>query len=1105
MPLAALATLVAFAVALLARLWRSRGELGLEELALTLALHAGLVGLVGTALAWAGLFSAPALAGIFGCASVVIWPWRRAGRAGGARRRDASRWHTLALLALVAAGVGLRSPTIPAPLAGRDQGSYALRAELTARTGALGWTDEVLADAGRDRAEDPDAPGPHDLLGLYPRSGGEWRSGHYEAAYRPGAYLADRDRGEVVTQFFHMHPVLLAVGRATLGPVGSGAALAWLGALYLLLFACCARRLWPRGPWAALALALVVSSPLAIWTARTPLSETSMAVFEWAAVLAALRLRERGGGADAWWAAAMLGFAAFVRGNALLVLPVVLAVLWLRPRKRGETKAAWLVLLALVASVCLHALTAYPYLHDELLRRAPELQLGPLSLILVFGLGALAWWGIDRELGALAPGLRARVLAVAPRLLAVATLAAFVLWWHLRARPEVALLRPPFARLDAAVVLLGWPWLITAGFGVIVVARRWRPRPVEVWLLALAAVVPVTALLYAPRELPKLAFFYYGRYLVPELLPCAALACVALLGCLRERLAGERGGREGDEGRRPDEDGDGEQTSSGSGSGVARSAPGRLRGLLAWGLSVGLGLGVLWSSAGPLIRAPQLRLREYEPADRAVAWLADQLEPGAVLIAGGEGWHHDHTHNQVGGALAMAHGVTVVPYRSREDAWITAWELLVARPARTGEAPPPVYLLVNEAAHQHARRAGVDGLAEGARLALLDDQLWAPFVIEDARLLELFVHALTPVADQLPTRVARHELRMALLRLEVDPAKLGEIERLRFIDGEAGGEVDGAGGARVTVQGGLHDDGGTCLSPTRALRVTLPASASARHLVVVAGGLGPDSQLAAQVPRWRVEVDGQRLAFEAPKGLRARPRASLGPAPLPAIEMPKPLPLPLELADVEPQPTRVIELWSPELGADARAEGDCPYGRLLELRLLGREGGGIDELPPEHLEARTISPADDLGHPLKPAVWVRGRALSRYRPGTRPKPEVRGRSLALAAGEALEFAAVDLPLDERGEPLSLDVVVTLSRTTTEAGARLQVFAGDTPIGALEVPAQRASTWFAEPLRWSPGGDRAALRVVLDAEQGRVELRDIALFTRTRGHLSSVEG
>ena len=129
------------------------------------------------------------------------------------------------------------------------------------------------------------------------------------------------------------------------------------------------------------------------------------------------------------------------------------------------------------------------------------------------------------------------------------------------------------------------------------------------------------------------------------------------------------------------------------------------------------------------------------------------------------------------GALAMAEGRTLLPYRTREDTYISAWELLVAGPARRGEDPPPVFLLVNEAAHIYTRD-------DGQRTALVDDMLWAPFSIARADLLELYVHALSPSPDQLPTRVARHELRMALLELRVDPEAIAAIETRRFEPGQ---------------------------------------------------------------------------------------------------------------------------------------------------------------------------------------------------------------------------------------------------------------------------------------------------------------------------------
>jgi signal transduction histidine kinase len=227
---------------------------------------------------------------------------------------------------------------------------------------------------------------------LHPIVDDPWRRDHYDGAYRPGAYLGDREVGEVVPQFFHLHPMLLAVGGATFGPERATFVLPWLAALWLACLACCARRLWPRGAWAVLAVALVVGSPLAIWTARTPLSENPMALFEWTAVLVALRLRdaaerERVGGC---LIAACLGLCALTRGNALLLLPLVLALAWLRPRgttanEDGATQATYLLLGSLLASIVMHAATTYPYMHDELLRQLPRARLGPLELVGVAG------------------------------------------------------------------------------------------------------------------------------------------------------------------------------------------------------------------------------------------------------------------------------------------------------------------------------------------------------------------------------------------------------------------------------------------------------------------------------------------------------------------------------------------------------------------------------------------------------------------------------------------------------------------------------------------------------------------------------------------------
>ena len=1036
--------LLALALSLLARRRRPKARLGLDDWALALALHLGLVGVIATGLAWAGWFAPLPLAGALTLAALVSWPWTGGREPAPAMERPTKLAPTLALLTIVAAGVGVRLPAISAPLAGRDPGSYQLRAAATIRTGSIGWTDQTLATAGRELASGD--PGPVDLLGLYPASDEPWRAGHYEAAYRPGAYLGDRAAGDVVPQFFHLHPMLLAV--AQLGFGSPGIASTWASFLWLLALACCARRLWPRGPWAAFALILIAGSPLAIWTGRTPLSENPMAALEWAAALMALRLRDDSERhADgAWWLAGLVALAAGVRGNALLLVPVVLALVWLRPRVRGSA-AAYLILAGLVATVIVHALTSYPYVHDELLRRTSHsagVGFGPASLIAIALTGAATWIVVDRELGPRVAEIVAPLLALLPRLLGAGLLGAFALWWSLRAAAPPG--QRPWARLDAAPILLGLPLLASAGLGTVVVARRWRPRARETWALALAALVPCTALLYASRDLPTLGFFYYGRYLVPELLPAAALLATAGLEAAFVALAGPSGALDR--------------------SKLRRHTAGVL-GLLA-------GAGLLGSVVGPLIRHPQVRLREYVAAGEAIEWLHARIPADAVVIAGGEGWHNGHTHNQVGGALAMAHGVEVLPYRTREDAWLSAWELLVAGPARRGAPPPPVYLLINEAAHQYTR-------ADGARVALLDDQLWPPFVVEEVDLLELFVHALTPVSDQLPTRVARHELRMALIRIAVDPAALAALTIVDLDAPPLG----------VVVRGAASDDGRACVAPKQTVRIELPRPADARHLVIATEGTDP-----RRVPAWTVHVDGHRVAVEPPAGLRPHPRASLGPLPIPTPADPS----------SRPAAPLVIELRPPALADEGLPVSDpCRFGRVTELRLLGRERGGLGELDADAIEVHTIAPAEDFGEAIVPTEWTAGRSLSRYRPGTQTsggeEPAIAGLALVLPADEALSFAPIDLPVDERGEPRPVDLLVTLARTHTDEGAELLVFADEQTIGTIEVPPRRGGSWISPALRWQPTRDRASLRLELvggdrggDGRGGEVEVRDLALFT-----------
>lgn len=1010
-----LLALLALAAALVQR-WRSAhdGEFGLDGFVVQTTLLLGAVGLVSTGLALAGVFTAINLA--VGCAGLAAagWPWRGAKTVGRPAPPVPPGRFILALLIVLGASAA-RLPSIPAPLAGRDQGTYTLRAQHTVRTGEMGLVDPVLARASEEAS---DRPGPTDISGLYPRSDEQWRRGLYETSYRPGFYLVDRDRGEVVPQFLHLHPMLMAASGLALGPSNVGAVVYLEALLWLLAFYAVARRLWPRGPWAELALALVAFSPLAIWTNRIALTETLTAALFASAVLCVLRARD-GEPKLLLVAAFAFGLTAWVRGNAWITGPVMMAVLLGRPRVFRPGRGALLTLTAcLLSSVVVHAMTGFPYLYDELRRLLSAAnQFGSEAIIggailltlIVVGLDLGLTLGLRRP-----PRVFLRVLGHAPKLLAlfcVGGIAAYVGFW---AQGPLK----PYSRLDPAPILLG-PFMLTlAAAGLVLTARAWRPRwrQADFWLLALASVPALTLALYARRNLPQLGLYYYGRYLVPELLPVAALLATTALNQLHDRLA-------------------------------------KWRPPVALGIVVAATTGLLWSTSGYLLTHPQTRLREFEQAQTAVEFLAEHTETNAIIIAGGEGWHHGHTYNQVGGALAIGHGRQVLPYRTREAAYATLHELLIGGASAQAD-PPPVYLLLNEASQNYTR-------ADGHLVAGIDDVVAGPFTVRDATMLELFTHRLTPVTDTRPIRVTRDALRMGLLRVEVDPAKL-KATRNYALGGLTRAQLEQSG---VRIKGPKPAGTHHCLHPKKPLSIVFerPPAGPGQLVVVAESGTGRMNE------NWQVVADGDPLALRMPKSGR-RERDTLGPFMRPE----------------HPRRMKVTGSKQPTVGAE------CPHGSIAELRWLPLSGSRLASLASQ--SATTIAPQDDLGNPVTPTRWVSARALSRYRPGTRPSPEVQARSLELRPGQSLAFAPIEAP--GGGAGAQVDVVVRLTGTSVGPDARIIVSVNGVEIATIDPPDARDGSWPSEVtrVRLEDALIRAELRLEGDSDPNHfIWVRDVAFF------------
>ncbi|HWB77615.1 MAG TPA: hypothetical protein VG755_21765, partial [Nannocystaceae bacterium] len=788
MSIALALTLVALCWATVVR-WRLRERLTLEAIVLIAACLLSLVGIVTTLLATFGMATPTTLAITLGAIALAWMPWRA--------QRDPlpprAPWrHAILPLVIALAAIALRWPPIDHPLAGRDQGSYALRAEITAKDGAIAFVDPVLAQA----ATDVDTrPGPQDLLGLYPRRGERWREDVYEAGYRPGWYLADREAAIVVPQFLHLHPMTLTVARMIGGRSAPGALVVLEGALAVLAILAIARRLWSGSLWPACAAAAFALAPLAIWVQRNTLSEALTGLLLAAAVLAALRAREHGD-RELLVAAWLLGALAWVRGNAWMTAPIVLAVLWLEPADaRGRHRATMVLLGSLGAAVLIHAGTSFPYLSDELRRQLLGWsEPSPLSLVLGCAIAMLVWWSVD-ELG-FGPRARfgdaaivARVRELLPPIFGALALLGLVTWAVRALGSDV----PPWSRLDALGPGLGAALLGPAALGLVLALLRWRVHDrSDLWLAAIAALVASTIWIYAGRNLPKFGLYYYGRYLVPEILPLACLAGTHALVRIHAMLPRPR---------------------------IAMTV-----------------LAVAWlgAIAWPLVRTPQTRLREQDGSARIVDALAELVPPDAIVIAGGEGWHHGHTFNQVGGALAIGHGRVVLPYHTREAAYASAHELLVEGPRARGEAPPRVFVLINEATH------AVRGPDDPAALAAFDDLFPPPFRARQAVMLELVTDRLTPSEHALPTAVTRDALRMALVELELDPSRMSEVERVWF-GARAGGQDDDTALA-VRVESGkpapqlVGDIGKTelCLSDRRDVELVLdPALADGSASVVL--------------------------------------------------------------------------------------------------------------------------------------------------------------------------------------------------------------------------------------------------------------------------------
>lgn len=428
-------------------------------------------------------------------------------------RLGAPRWRPklkmLLPLSLIALGVWRFFPPAEFVVGGRDPGVYVNAGIQIAQRGTFLYEDPVVQSV----------PGfARDLF--FPS---HQRHDYYGIRFM-GFMIIDPDIGLVVAQFPHLFPASVAIGYGIDGLTGARRTPGFWAILGLLAVYFFGAKLFGRAP--AFAGALLLSLHLVqVWFARYPSTEVVIQALLFATLLALVRAHE-GNAFFSVVAAVLLGLLLFLRVDAALAIAGVLAGLGLRFAAGDSWRPSFLIPLGILATTAMAYLLG-PMRHytDRAIVFVTHFRWWQYGLLLI---GAAAGMAL-LVLGARRPSIGARVRVLAPRVLAVALIAAAIYAMYLR-RPGGRLAEhDAYALRTVTQYYLTLPAVAAALIGYALAARR---------LFWNAPAFFTTVALYC-------FFFFYKIYIVPEhfwmsrryvplILPAVCLlAAVAALGTRR--------------------------------------------------------------------------------------------------------------------------------------------------------------------------------------------------------------------------------------------------------------------------------------------------------------------------------------------------------------------------------------------------------------------------------------------------------------------------------------------------------------------------------------------------------------------------------------------
>jgi len=482
-----------------------------EAVVLASTLGIALLAWAGLALAQVGrytLVAALALAALAAIAlGVVAW------RAGGLPRLVVDRGELAVLAGVALVAAVLFFPGFAYGV-GKDPGAYVSHAIAIARLGSTSLEDPVL-----DRSRVPAVEvTPEDELSRF-----------------PAIWIADRDAGRIVVQFYHLWPALLASAFEAGGYTGLVNLTPLCGLLAVMLVTLAVRRVFGllTGSLAGLLLA---TNMLEVWQARYPSSETLAQLLASAALLGVIVALQTGWHPPAGLAGLLLGVSYLARPDSLLLILLAVAVgCALSFTGRLDARAYWFA--AGLAITLPHGfyqayVTARRY---TLANHVPDL---PVLMVVIVGALAVA---LLLRLAVPTTGRRVQELLERRRIqrgigLAVVGVAALLLL--------LGFLRPwlfgpvygdfrgrPIRTYDEATLLrLSW-FLTPPGFGLaliglaLVALRRWRAAA---WALVLPTLCMLP--LYAYRAEVSARLMWWTRRFVPIIVPGLVVLIAIAIG-----------------------------------------------------------------------------------------------------------------------------------------------------------------------------------------------------------------------------------------------------------------------------------------------------------------------------------------------------------------------------------------------------------------------------------------------------------------------------------------------------------------------------------------------------------------------------------------------